>query len=265
MRKVQFEDIKYILSKVGEISIFHYLTVDQKWKLLNICEVFEYEPGEKITTEGETGTSFYAILSGMVNITVNDANSGKEVFMTATGAGDFFGEAGIFSDIKRTANVTAVETTEILCIPRDNFFNYINAYASAGVKILMLFVNGLLKKLYDSNKELTFVRRDVLDQSAIDHYLQNLTIRENNLESFREPSDGLRPKNTNHLTKAPQMLAEKPAEGFFYRVCENCNGTGISANNNCPECMGRGIIPTDLGLQFLDFMNVWNVAQFKKG
>jgi CRP-like cAMP-binding protein len=263
MRKVQFEDVKYILSKVGEISIFHYLTVDQKWKLLNICEVFEYEPGEKITTEGETGTCFYAILSGTVNITVNDSNSGKEIFIAATGAGDFFGEAGIFNDIKRTATVSAVDTTEILCIPRDNFFNYVNGYASAGVKILMLFVNGLLKKLYDSNKELAFVRRDVMDQTAIDYFLQNLTSRESRSENFGERGGSSR-SDLDNLSNFNALIPEKPGPELFYHVCGNCGGSGITADTSCPECTGRGIIPTNLALQFLDFMNVWNMAQFKK-
>jgi CRP-like cAMP-binding protein len=261
MRKVQFEDIKYILSKVGEINIFHYLTVDQKWKLLNICEVFEYEPGEKITTEGEVGTCFYAILSGTVNITVTDSKSGKEVFIAATGAGDFFGEAGIFTDIKRTATVSAAETSEILCIPRDNFFNYINAFSGAGVKILMLFVNGLLKKLYDSNKELAFVRRDVLDQSAIDQFLQKLSNREIRSEIFMEPGD---PAQANLAGYGIPVPTSNPGPGLFYHNCENCQGSGITADISCPQCLGRGIIPTELALQFLDFMNAWNIAQFKK-
>ena len=262
MRKVQFEDVKYILSKVGEISIFHYLTVDQKWKLLNICEVFEYGPGEVITTEGEVGSCFYAILSGAVNITVNDSKTGKEVFIAATGAGDFFGEAGIFTDIKRTATVSAVDTSEILHIPRDNFFNYINAYSAAGVKILMLFVNGLLKKLYDSNKELAFVRRDVLDQTAIDQYLQNLSHRETQTGIFRDPLEAPRPPFT-----APLQTGASPGEpgtNLFYHLCGTCHGSGVAATASCPDCLGRGVIPTDLGLQFLDFMNVWNIAQYKK-
>lgn len=264
MRKVQFEDIKYILSKVGEISIFHYLTVDQKWKLLSICEVFEYEPGEVITTEGEIGACFYAILSGAVNITVNDAKTGKEVFIAATGAGDFFGEAGIFTDIKRTATVSAVETSEILHIPRENFFNYINAYSAAGVKILMLFVNSLLKKLYDSNKELAFVRRDVLDQTAIDHFLENLSNRENRAEIFREQADLPRTPLMDLPGQAAPASAAQPGSNPFYHQCGTCQGNGITAATSCPDCLGRGIIPTGLALQFLDFMNAWNIAQFKK-
>jgi hypothetical protein len=51
---------------------------------------------------------------------------------------------------------------------------YIPKQTAAGVKILMIFVNGLLKKLSDSNKELAFERRNVMDQSAIDQFLQNL-------------------------------------------------------------------------------------------
>ena len=251
MRKLQFEDVKYILSKVGEISIFHYLTVDEKWKLLNLCEVFQYDAGEKIITQGETGTYFYAILSGSVNVTINDAKSSKEIFLSSTGAGDFFGESGIFSDIRRTANIIAAETTEILSISRDQFFSYINAFTPAGVKILMLFVNGLLKKLNDSNQELAFARRDVLDQGAIDQFLQNLFNANSQQESY--------PKTQN---PDPGMLG--PGENLFYHVCVNCQGNGVVVNHNCPECLGRGIIPTELALQFLDFMNVWNVGQFKR-
>jgi CRP/FNR family transcriptional regulator, cyclic AMP receptor protein len=182
MKKLQFANIKYILSKLGDIKIFHYLTVDEKWKLLSLCEVFEYNPEEKIISQGETGTCFYAILSGNVNVTVNDRNSGKDVFLASIWAGDFFGETGIFSNSKRTANVISANTTEILCIQRNNFFNFINTYAPAGVKILMIFVDGVMNKLNDSNKELAFERREVLDQSAIDQFLQSLVHTENGSE-----------------------------------------------------------------------------------
>ena len=70
--------------------------------------------------------------------------------------------------------VQAQVASEILKIDRDEFFNFITQETAAGVKILMIFVNGLLKKLSDSNKELAFERRNVMDQSAIDQFLKNL-------------------------------------------------------------------------------------------
>lgn len=172
MRRLQFDEINNIISKLGTISIFHYLTDDEKWELLKICEIFQYEQDERIISQGETGTCFFAVLSGAVNVSAYDAGSGKEVFLSGIGEGEFFGEAGIFRNSKRTANVSAATTAEIILIERSDFFKYISKFTSAGVKILMLFIDGLLKKLSDSNKELAFERRDVMDQSAIDQFLQ---------------------------------------------------------------------------------------------
>ncbi len=174
MRRLQLGDINWALSKLGNISIFHYLTDDERKFLLNISEIFEYDQDERIINYGEISACFYAILSGKVNVSVPDANTGKEVFLSCIGEGEFFGEAGIFSNAKRTANVIAAETSKIISIGRNDFFSFISRHPSAGVKILMVFVNGLLKKLNDSNKELAFERRNVLDQSAIDQFLQNM-------------------------------------------------------------------------------------------
>lgn len=174
MRKLQFSDVDNILSKIDKINIFHYLTDDEKWELLGICNIFEYNPEEKIISQGETGACFYTILTGTVNVTALNASSGKEVFLSVIGEGDFFGEAGIFRDSIRTANVCAATTTQLICIERSDFFKFICMFTSAGVKILMLFIDGLLRKLNDSNKELAFERREVLDQSALDQFLQTI-------------------------------------------------------------------------------------------
>jgi cAMP-binding proteins - catabolite gene activator and regulatory subunit of cAMP-dependent protein kinases len=174
MRQLQLGEIQYGISKLGNVSIFQYLNDNERRELLKICTIHEFDPDEKIINQGETSNCFYAILSGTVNVTVTDKNLGKEVFLSVIGEGEFFGEAGIFNDAKRSANITAASAAEIICIDRNDFFNFISQFTGAGVKILMLFVNGLLKKLNSSNQELAFERREVMDQSAIDQFLKNL-------------------------------------------------------------------------------------------
>lgn len=174
MRQLKFDDIKYVLSKLGNIALFHYLTDAEKLELLKICKIYEYNPEEKIISQGETGACFYAVLSGALNVTTFDTHSGKEVFLSVIGEGEVFGETGIFQNSKRTANVSAATTAEIICIERSDFFMFIIKFTAAGVKMLMLFIDSLLRKLNDSNKELAFQRREVLDQSALDQFLQTL-------------------------------------------------------------------------------------------
>lgn len=174
MKKLPRNEVNNFISKLGNVKLFQYLNNNEKQGLLNISEIYQYDPEEKIITQGEVSTCFYAILSGTVNVTVKDSSGGAEVFLSCIGEGEFFGETGVFNNAKRTANVNAASFCEIIRINRDQFFNFITAHTAAGVKILMIFVNGLLKKLSDSNKELAFERRNVLDQSAIDQFLQNL-------------------------------------------------------------------------------------------
>ena len=174
MKKLPPSAVDNFIPKLGKVKLFQYLNENEKHCLLNISEIYQYDPEEKIITQGEVSTCFYVILSGAVNVTVKDSSSGTEVFLSCIGEGEFFGETGVFNNAKRTANVNAAGFCEIIRIDRDEFFNFITVYTAAGVKILMIFVNGLLKKLSDSNKELAFERRNVLDQSAIDQFLQNL-------------------------------------------------------------------------------------------
>ena len=172
MKKLQLgADVSYILSKLGNISIFHYLTENEKRQLLNISDLLEYQPGEKIISKGEISTCFYAVLSGTLNVTVKNEETSQDIFLAVIGEGEFFGESGIFSDGKRTADVTPINVTEVISFDRNSFFSFIRMFPSAGVKILMVFVNGLLKKLNDSNKELAYERRNVLEQNAIDEFL----------------------------------------------------------------------------------------------
>jgi len=143
----------YLQDKMDKISIFKYLDDSEKKILLKFAHFHEYYPDEKIITQGETSYSFYALISGKLNVTINGDN-GKQILISHINEGEFFGETGIFDDGQRTATVSAADTSQVLVIERNDFFCYIRMYPKAGIKLMMLFVNGLMKKLNASNKEL---------------------------------------------------------------------------------------------------------------
>ena len=112
--------------------------------MLKFAHFHEYYPDEKIITQGETSHSFYALISGKLNVTINGDNE-KQIFFSHINEGEFFGETGIFDDGQRTATVSIAETSQVLAIERNDFFCYIRMYPKAGIKLMMLFVNGLMK------------------------------------------------------------------------------------------------------------------------
>lgn len=152
MRIIDWLD-SYLQDKIDKISILQYLDDSEKKNLLKFAHFHEYHKGEKIITQGETSYSFYALISGKLDVTI-DGENGKQLLISHINEGEFFGETGIFADGQRTATVSAADASQVLVIERNDFFCFIRMYPKAGIKLMMLFVNGLMKKLNASNKEL---------------------------------------------------------------------------------------------------------------
>ncbi len=162
MRIIDWLD-SYLQAKIDKISIFKYLDDNEKKVLLKFVHFHEYYKDEKLITQGEVSYNFYALISGKLNVTINGEN-GKQVLISHITEGEFFGETGIFDDGQRTATVSAADTAQVLVIERNDFFCFIRMYPKAGVKLLMLFVNGLMRKLNASNKELVVERKIISDK-----------------------------------------------------------------------------------------------------
>jgi CRP-like cAMP-binding protein len=68
---------------------------------------------EVICREGESGTEFFVIVRGSVQVSGDDLGDSRAL-ATLT-AGQFFGEVAVLSGQKRQATVTALEPVELLC------------------------------------------------------------------------------------------------------------------------------------------------------
>jgi len=81
------------------------------------CALRQFAAGERITTEGSFGNSFFILTRGTVSVTL-----GPEAQQLATlGQGSFFGEMTLISGLPRNATVTALEPCQIIEIPRRAF------------------------------------------------------------------------------------------------------------------------------------------------
>jgi ATP-binding cassette subfamily B protein len=73
-------------------------------------------PGKAVVEEGEQGTRFYVVLSGM--LTVSQSALGARRVLAP---GDYFGEIGAAADIPRTASVRALTPATIASCDRETF------------------------------------------------------------------------------------------------------------------------------------------------
>jgi MFS family permease len=92
--------------------------------------------GETVVRRGEPGESFYVIVEGTVEVSLDGEQ--REL-----GPGEFFGEIALLRDVPRTATVVARTNAELLELSRDDFVNAVTGHAGASA-VAEMFVRGRL-------------------------------------------------------------------------------------------------------------------------
>jgi len=161
------QDKQIYLDDIGKIITFRCLSKREILEIMSLGELELYEDREAIIDQGESTQSFFAVVRGNVEVNVQES-SGKDVYICTIGSSEVFGEAGIFMEVKRTANVVSLGDTIIFRLPRQRMINFIKEHPVAGNKILMIIIYSLLKKLKEANQELAFERQSDADQGDID-------------------------------------------------------------------------------------------------
>jgi small-conductance mechanosensitive channel len=101
-----------IVERLSAVDIFAPLSVDETGMLAQAAVRHVFAPGETVIRAGDPGSSMFVVHNGRVKVQVND--NGRPRTVATLNEGDFFGEMALFTGEPRTANVVAVEETEVL-------------------------------------------------------------------------------------------------------------------------------------------------------
>ena len=103
---------KEIIDRLSAVDIFAPLSVEETEKLATATSRHVFAPGELVIRAGDQGSSMFVVHNGRVQVQVSDGGKPRPVAMLSEGA--FFGEMALFTGEPRTANVVAMEETEVL-------------------------------------------------------------------------------------------------------------------------------------------------------
>jgi small-conductance mechanosensitive channel/CRP-like cAMP-binding protein len=103
---------KEIIERLSAVDIFAPLSVEETEKLATAASRHVFAPGELVIRAGDQGSSMFVVHNGRVQVQVSDGGKPRPVAMLSEGA--FFGEMALFTGEPRTANVVALEETEVL-------------------------------------------------------------------------------------------------------------------------------------------------------
>ena len=104
----------------------------------------KFENGNLIFLEESEGKNLFFVVEGSVKVT-RLSKDGREVILAMLNAGDFFGEMSLLDGEARSANVIALEKTEVLSLNRDDFLDVLHDYPEIAIQLLKEMTSRLRK------------------------------------------------------------------------------------------------------------------------
>ncbi|HEY5741249.1 MAG TPA: cyclic nucleotide-binding domain-containing protein, partial [Terrimicrobiaceae bacterium] len=135
---------------LAKFTVFAELSQEELHTLIEQSSTESYPAGELIIHAGEEGHCMYVILQGSVLVSVKKGNG--EIELAKLSAGDFFGEVALVDDGPRSANVTAIEACELLCITRTTLGVLAGLQPAAAIHLLAAIGRSLVARLRRGNK-----------------------------------------------------------------------------------------------------------------
>jgi small-conductance mechanosensitive channel/CRP-like cAMP-binding protein len=101
-----------IAERLSAVDIFAPLSSDEITMLARAAVSHVFAPSETVIRAGDPGSSMFVVHKGRVKVQVSE--NGRSRTVATLNEGDFFGEMALFTGEPRTANVLALEETEVL-------------------------------------------------------------------------------------------------------------------------------------------------------
>jgi small-conductance mechanosensitive channel/CRP-like cAMP-binding protein len=101
-----------IAERLAAVDIFAPLSADETTMLAQAASSHVFAPGEMVIRAGDPGSSMFVVHNGRVSVQISESGRARTVATLSDGA--FFGEMALFTGEPRTANVVALEETEVL-------------------------------------------------------------------------------------------------------------------------------------------------------
>ena len=157
------------------VSLFFDLSEKELGYIEEKMVTRRYENSNYIFLEDSEGEQCFFVAKGSVKVT-RLSKDGREVILTMLNAGDFFGEMSLLDGESRSANVIALEETEVLTLNREDFLVVLHDYPTIAIQLVKEMAGRLRKSdrqiaslsLSDAEKRITMcIIRFADDQGVI--------------------------------------------------------------------------------------------------
>lgn len=111
---------EFALEALSRCRLFAGLDRDALRGIARTLRVRRFRRGEVLFHEGDPGDALFIVASGAVKVVVPSEEGGEAILATLR-RGEFLGELALLDGAPRSASAIALEATEALALPRDQF------------------------------------------------------------------------------------------------------------------------------------------------
>lgn len=126
------------------VSLFYDLSDKELGYISSRMITKNFETGSLIFMENSEGEKCFFVSEGSVKVT-RLSKDGKEVILAMLNKGEFFGEMALLDGESRSANVIALEKTEVLTLNRKDFLSVLEEYPEIAIQLLKEMAHRLRK------------------------------------------------------------------------------------------------------------------------
>ena len=151
------------------MELFASLNEDEIESIAEIAEHERYRKDEIIINKGDTTTSLYVIVNGRVKVISTNSKKHEMIHKTFT-IGDYFGEVSLIDGKPRSATVKAIESTNLLVIPR----NKLRELFCSNPEISFSLMKGLTSKIRETTKQVEDMAFIVMQNELNDAHIETI-------------------------------------------------------------------------------------------
>lgn len=115
------------LATLRAVPLFAKLPLPAQEALVRESRQRTYAKGAIVINEGDAAHGLFIVCTGLLKACLND-EQGRELILSTHGPGDHFGELALLDDAPRSANVAALETTELLVLTKAAFHSVLQSH-----------------------------------------------------------------------------------------------------------------------------------------
>ncbi len=156
------------------VSLFWDLTEEELGYISEKMVSKNYDAGQIILLEASEGEQCFFVTEGSVKIT-RLSKKGREAILAILSDGDFFGEMSLLDGEFRSANVVALDDTEVLTLNRNDFLLVLKNYPQIAIRLLKEMAHRLRKSdrqiasltLSDAEKRIAMCILRIADEKGV--------------------------------------------------------------------------------------------------